>query len=295
LSREKKRKQRTVNSSSELVFAVLRQISCTQRPLGAAELHRIIGEPMSSTHRALMTLEEAGLAARVGSNAKFGPGPMAYHAIRAMIARFPIRKRGLHLLKEIVHITNGVATLNARVGWFSLLIGWAEGRREFYHQRRIGEARLLHTDAAPLSMLATMDDEMIAAYREDVVRRWPSEARQALSPVLERTLAAARRSKYVAKPDALRAGRYWVAVPIRTPGGIAAASVMFDVRDADLPKRRTVPRLFLEATELIAAFQSHLNSHPEEIASPYDSLKESKVHFDLPARGDPFAAWSLDE
>lgn len=271
-----------VNSSSSSVFTLLRHISATQRPLGVAELHRITGEPISSTHRALMTLEEAGLVARFGPTAKFGPGQMAHHMIRALISRFPARRRGLPLLKEIIEATNSAATLHVRLGWFSLRVGWAEGRHEFFQQRRIGETRLLHTGAAPLCMLASFPDEMFRRYVSDIGRRYPEESTALRSKALTDALAAARDQGYAVGRDPLRDERSWVATPILAADGTAAASISFALRDADLPSGGRKPELFLRVTALIGEFQALVAREPGEIAHPYDHLDPSDINIDLP-------------
>lgn len=269
-----------VNTSSASVFTVLRHISTTQRPLGVAELHRITGEPISSTHRALMTLEEAGFVARFGPTTKFGPGPMVHHLIRALIARFPVRTHGLQLLKEIVDVTDSAATLHVRIGWFSLRVGWAEGRREFFQQRRIGETRLLHTDIAPLSMLATFPEKMLSAYRSDMSRRWPAEAETLRRPAFERVLQQARRDGYAVGADAVREERSWVARPVLAADGVAAASVAFAIRDDDIPNGSRTPELFSRITNLVDEFQTRIDRHPEEIAHPYDNIDPSEIRLE---------------
>jgi len=269
--------RRHVNTSSEMAFRVLQLLSRTDRPLGVADLHRITGEPTSSIHRALITLEESGFASRFDQSTKFGPGPVAYHLVRALIGRFPLRQAALPALRAMVESSDGAAAANVRLGWFSLRVGLSEGRQEYYLQRRLGEARLLHTGAAPLAMLATLDDDEIAQFRAFVAREVPQQAHAALSPSLERAIGGARKRGFLVRPDPMRRGRSWIAFAIRDLGGKAQAAIACSLREEDMAAGEQTPAALRKVAGIVERLQAQVDADPSLLASPYADIPPDQI------------------
>lgn len=205
---------------------------------------------------------------------------MAYHVIRALISRFPVRNNGMRLAKRIAGITDAAVTLNTRIGWYSLRVGWAEGRHEFFEQRRIGEARLLHTDVAPLSMLIHLSNERLVDYREYVTRNITDPEGQDLAHALDQKLPEAREHGFAVRSDPLREERSWVAVPLLGPAREAGASIAFALRDSDLPSD-SVSAVFDEIRVEIEEFQALIDRDPSHIATPFDHLDPDEIELDL--------------
>ncbi len=268
------------NTSSRTVFEVLKQLSRADRPLGVAELHRIIKEPTSSTHRALMTLEEAGFASRFGHQIKFGPGPMVQNLIRAMIARLPLRNQGVPLLKELVALTEAPATLNARLGWYSIRVGWAEGRHELYDQRRIGQARLLHERVAPIIMLSTFSDERISAFRTFVANHYPDRTDESASAKVDRAVRAGREQGYLTKPDDNMVNSSWVSFPVKGPSGEACGALTLALKNEVIPSGGGNSEQFDRVRHFVRQFQDHLDATPADTTTPYDYLDIDKIVID---------------
>lgn len=269
------------NTSSQIVFDILRELCKTDRPLGVAEIHRIIDEPTSSTHRALMTLEEAGLAARFGRQIKFGPGPMVQNLVRAMIARFNIRRQGIHLLNDIAKLTEAPATLNARLGWYSIRVGWVEGRHELYDQRRIGQTRLLHEMVAPITMLSTCSDAEISEYRNFVRQAHPDQVEAANDPAVDRMISLGRKRGFLVKIDPRSESGRWVSFPLLGPAGSACGAVTLAMDSDKIPRKGEHSELTDQLTELVRSFQQHLDHHPKETETPYDYMPRNDIRMTL--------------
>lgn len=269
------------NSSSQTVFDILRELSRSDRPLGVAELHRIVDEPTSSTHRALMTLEESGLASRFGRQIKFGPGPMVQHIVRAMIARFEIRKKGVPLLSRISELTEAPVTLNAKLGWYSVRVGWVEGHHELYDQRRIGQARLLHEPVAPAMMLSTLPDSQIQAYREFVAKALPDVTADANSAEVDKMIKLGRIQGFLVKDDPRRPEGCWVSFPVRNAEGNGCGALTLAMEKTQLPGKGSSSEMMDKVAELIQEFQTHLDENPAETMTPYDYLPNDDIRLTL--------------
>ena len=66
-----------MHASAGHVFETLRLVTGAERPLGVAEVARALGLSMSTAHRALMTLQQAGYLRRSGDGPKFEAGRQA--------------------------------------------------------------------------------------------------------------------------------------------------------------------------------------------------------------------------
>lgn len=274
-------KSQSANTSSQSVFEILRELCKTDRPLGVAEIHRIIGEPTSSTHRALMTLEDADLASRFGRQIKFGPGPMVQNLVRAMIARFEIRKRGIPVLREVARLTEAPATLNARLGWYSIRVGWAEGRHELYDQRRIGQARLMHERVAPVTMLSTCSDAEISEYRKFVRDTHSDRLKEASLSEVDEMIDMGRSQGFLVKQDPRRDNGNWVSFPLLGPNGTACGALTLAMDSDQIPREGQQIELTDQLTELIRGFQNHLDQNPAETGTPYDYLANRDIKMSL--------------
>lgn len=275
-------KTTSINTSSAVVFSALRQIATLQKPLGVHELHQLLHEPASSTHRALATLEDAQMAARFDAG-RYGPGAMNHHLVRAMIRQFHIRKNGKKLLQQLAQLTQGAGTLHARLGWYALRIAWVEGQQESYLQLRIGEARPLHLPVSPKAMFSLLRNEEIEAYRAFMARRGQGIRTEEIDRSLGASLQAARRDGYVSGPDPYRAQRLWVAFPISDHRDRPIGSVSITFHESDVNRKSP---LFGEARSLVERFQIAEREASKNRVEPYDHLDPDDILLNIPSRAE---------
>jgi DNA-binding IclR family transcriptional regulator len=271
-----------INTSSETIFEALGELARTPHPIGISELQRSLGEPISSIHRALATLEEAYYAVRYEGTAKFVPGPMCFHLVRALVNRFQIRKAALPTLRALAAVTEGSATLNVRLGWFSLRVASAEGRIDYYQGRRVGEARLLHEDVAPLSMLSASSDRAVADYRAFIARRMPSRIHEALSPSLDRIITDARERGYVVRPDRERPDRSWAGVPLSDGTGAPFAAISVVLPETRTSRRKAPDGAMQDVLAVAADLQRQVLEDAALSQVPFSHIPADELILPLP-------------
>lgn len=259
---------RQVNTSSETVFDALTILSRTDRPLGVADFHRLLDEPTSSIHRALMTLEETGYGARYQGNAKYVPGPMCHNLVRALVNRYPIRGHARPFMRRIMDVVDGATTLHVRLGWYALRVGSIESRGDFQEGRRVGEARPLHEPVAPLTILSFLDDSEIERYRAWSITR----AGTPFPPLPE--IAETRARGWLVGEDPDRPGQTWVNLPLRHAGGATVAAI-----GVSLPARLIAENgpEWREVLATVASLQRGLAEDPAAAAVPFGHLDPDAI------------------
>jgi DNA-binding IclR family transcriptional regulator len=263
------------NISSEAVFETLRQLSRTDRPLGLADLHNLTGEPSSSVHRAIATLEETGFAARYKGRAQFVPGPMCSHLVRAVVKRWGVTRVARPYVVRLMELTGGAGTLNARLGWYAVRLLSLDGRIEYAEARRVGEVRFLHHDLAPLTILGALRPGELARYTAFVGRVAGGDAEK---PAIGRGLREAARDGHFQLPDPGHPGRAWIGKPVRNPATghvMAALSVSARVDSDGQPD----PTLLREYEACMAQLHAELADRPEACVAPYASIDPDAIVF----------------
>jgi DNA-binding IclR family transcriptional regulator len=264
------------NISSEAVFETLRQLSRADRPLGLADLHDLTGEPSSSVHRAIATLEETGFAARYQGRAQFVPGRMCSHLVRAVVARWAVTRVARPYVVRLVELTGGAGTLNARLGWYAVRLLSLDGRIEYAEARRVGEVRFLHQDLAPLTILGALRPGDLARYTAFVERRLGARPQ---NPTVAQRLKQAGRDGYFQQAHPGHPGRAWIGMPIRNPAtGHVMAAVA--VSAALAANGEPEPALLREYAACIAQLHAELAERAEACVSPYATIDPDSILFD---------------
>src|SRR3954462_1353034 len=104
------------NSSSQHIFAALREVCVSREPLGVAELSRRLGLSMSTAQRALLTLTQAGYLKRHPYVPKYSMGFTAERLVNALLERFTIRTASMIYLRRLAAGSRRTASLYVRLG-----------------------------------------------------------------------------------------------------------------------------------------------------------------------------------
>jgi DNA-binding IclR family transcriptional regulator len=161
-----------VNSSATHVFEVLRFVAETSEPRGVTDIGRRLSLPVSTVFRALSTLEEAGYIQRYQNAPRFEIGTMPYLLNRALLSRFALHDESRATLYDLTHASEETVSLWVRLGWFAVLIGGAFGRRDTYHNTRLGDTVLLHENPAGRTILAGLTDQERDRYAAFVTQHY---------------------------------------------------------------------------------------------------------------------------
>ena len=261
----------STNSSTRHVFEAMRVIARSDVPLGLNEIAASLDLPASTSHRALMTLEESGFVARLRQSARFEPGVALHHLIRSMVRQFEVRAVAAGPLSEISNRFNVTTSLNWRLGWSSIRLATFEGLQESFQLRRIGELRPLHDGIGPSAILLSLESEERDRYFRT----------SGLVEILGGTSAVAERmavfSRQLAEQGYLKLsptdefGFCWISVPARRHDGTVGGSfsVGFSM------SQRAVGELAADIEQVrreLATLQGALDGDPSCTRTHFDAV-----------------------
>lgn len=152
------------NTSVDQSFDVLSLLSGTAEPVRVADLARKLDLPITTAHRLLVTLYDAGFAVRDTTGSKYELGPRAYELVHGLFAHYGIRDASLPFMARLTRATGETTALDVRVGWLTVRMAGYEGWREIHAGTLIGRTRHLADTAAGLAILGSLDDATVDRY-----------------------------------------------------------------------------------------------------------------------------------
>lgn len=269
------RRESQINTSAGHVFDTLRAVASAAAPIGGTEVARAVGVPVSTAHRALVTLEEAGFISRSEGGPKFRLGLGAFELVAALTARYAIRDAAQDCLRTLAAATGETCSLVIRLGWYAVCIDGHEGWQAVHRPLRIGERAPLHRTAAGRVLLAGHDAETVRAYAR-------SAQAGSLSSVevrkLRSELAEAAELGYAVEENAAADGAGGVATiafAVRGPDGVAVAAIAVSgpagqFRPAEDERRA-------EWAELVRPLEAEVAAGPARFADPFGHLPPDTI------------------
>ena len=155
-----------MNSSASNVFRALEILSKAEHPIGVTELGHAIGIPVSSAHRVLATLEQAGFAIRYQASSKWIPGPVGKQLAHSFFSRFRIRQLCLPYLRQLAYSTGETVSLNVRVAGHAIRIAYVSGTKEVVSHSPLGERRTFPDGTASRVLWALMKGNDARTYAD---------------------------------------------------------------------------------------------------------------------------------
>jgi len=273
----RKKKATTLNSSAQYALRVLRLISISDELLRAADISRRLDITLSNTRRALSTLVQSGYLQRHPHWGRYESGFTSQQLLYAALDRFPIRTVGLPYLRQLAFYVHGTASLNVRLGWYSVRIASVSGGGSFFtHARRLGEPEPLHASGAGRAMLALLGEEsLIECLRFHNRTHGPSANERT---ALQKALAAIRKSGFVLERDAPAKDVNALSIAVRNPAGAAIASVLIDGVSERVPPLNHGPQ-FDVLMEIVRTFEKHGRENPTSFNGPFDHLPPGQIRF----------------
>lgn len=240
--------------SSKGVFLVLRQLALEPRPMSAAELSKMLSLPMTTTVRALTTLEAAGYAERFQTSTRYVLGKAARTLAFGFLAQFPIRDLAMPYLQRLTLETGFTSSLFVRLGWYAVRVAAVLGQTMIMHRTPIGEARELSAGVPSKAMLAHLEAGETGAV---FARAAPDAARE---QALRGELEAIRRDGFALGASLSDPANLDFAVPLfdRQGRAIGAIAIEEAARSSEtaLVKKDGVPRQIVD--ELSARIRSEM-------------------------------------
>jgi DNA-binding IclR family transcriptional regulator len=149
----------SVNASVDNAFAVLTCFAGTTEPIALTELSRMLGLPLTTTHRIVTTLCDAEFLNQLYSGGPYEPGIRVRELLNAMYNRYPVRRRATKVLRALADSSGQAAVLYVRFGEHILRIAGAQDRQQVHRSLLIGEALALDSSPSGLVMLSFPGDE----------------------------------------------------------------------------------------------------------------------------------------
>jgi len=216
--------------------------------LSASEVARQSGLPVSTVHRFLVNLENAGFLA-YGNTGKYYLGISSFSIGHAALAQLDIRRLSLPFLRALNQKTRETIHLTVRNGLSAVYVEKLDSPEKLRIFSHIGGSVPLYCTAVGKVMLAYLPQkELQEILREIDLRRWtPSTIIDQAE--LQRHLQRVRKNGYAFDLEEHEAHIRCVAAPIWDPSGAVNASLSLTapvVRMA-LPRLRQLAPLLQEA------------------------------------------------
>jgi DNA-binding IclR family transcriptional regulator len=263
-----------INSSASHVFEVLRFVAESPEPLAVTEVSRRLSLPVSTVHRALVTLEEADYTQRYQNTPRFELGMIPHLLNRALLNRFALHAYSRPALRALASESGYTVSLWCRLGWYALCVGGAFGSQDIYHRARSGETEPLHRGPGPTAILACLSPEERRAYVSFVERHFPQHAP---SPAgwtdLEERLAALLQRGFAREALSIARDFHAIALPIRDAQDLVVAALMTEgaTREGET----------IEPSEAMLAtrhdIEVGLRVEPERFTSPFAHIAPDDI------------------
>lgn len=265
-----------VNSSAVHVFEVLRIICASDEPVGGTEIARRLSLPITTVHRALITLEEAQYISRYQNSSRYEPGLMSHLLLWTHLRCFPIGGVAMPLLRRLAQTTGETVSLCVRVGWYALRVATVYGTNDIYHRDRLGEMKLLHDGLSQQAIFAFLSEQEHAQYRSFLNLHHRDAALEFHRGNSRRVVAAAHADGYVMEEAPLAPGRYAVAFAVRDAHGSPIASIMINgpvLGRGDISNPRSVKAWLAVRDEL----ETIIRAEPERFRPRYGHIAPDNI------------------
>ncbi|HUT49788.1 MAG TPA: helix-turn-helix domain-containing protein [Alphaproteobacteria bacterium] len=267
-----------MHSSAHHVFEVLRLVCANDEASGVTEISRRLSLPVSTTHRALTTLERTGYVRRTES-AKYEIGNNAERLAFGLLRRFPIREAAQPFLRQIAAATDGTTSLHVRLGWFGIRIASIFSESDTISKlERLGEPHLLHQSIGSTVLLTMLPSGRQNAYRAFVASHYA----QMWDKFADETVAAQgleiRRSGFAYERAAPMHDVF--AVPVRDPDGCAIAAVTVQRMKPGRAPIATDSQL-VQCMDVVSRLESVVRSKMDALRDPYAHLDPDTILLDV--------------
>lgn len=270
----------SINNSSVDVFRVFRLIGTSEELLRAADVSKRLDSSLSITRRALATLVETGYLQRHPHWGCYDTGFAARQLANMLLSRFPIRGFVLPSLRKLAFNVNATASLNVRLGWYSVRLASMEGGGSlFTHAMKLGDPKLLSASGAGRTILAFLEAEEVKRYRRFLNKLAPPgdspSARERVQLKLDGIRAAGRCVDEYPERNAVV-----MSMPLRNPAGTAVASISLETAPSNIAGEGS-KELLGALSEAIQHLEQKAIDTSQMLAGPFDHLDPDEIRFGL--------------
>lgn len=216
--------------------------------LSASEVGKHSGLPVSTVHRFLVNLENAGFLT-YGNNGKYHLGVSSFSIGRAALAQLDIRRLSLPYLQELNRSTRETIHLTVRNGLFAVYIEKLDSPEKLRIFSHIGASVPLYCTAVGKVMLAFLPPKELETILPQIEFRRLTPATIGDAAELQRHLQRVRKNGCAFDLEEHEVHIRCVAAPIWDPNGMVNASLSLTapVVRMGLPRLRQLAPLLQEA------------------------------------------------
>ncbi len=271
----------SVNASALDVFRVLRIVGISDDLLRATDISNRLDITHSITRRAIATLVQAGYLQRHQHWGRFEIGFAARQLANSLVNRFPIRQAAIPVLRELAFRFHGAASLNVRVGWYSIRLASIEGGASlFTHARKLGDPTLLGTTNTGRVMLAGLEAEEVERYFRFAAAMPATAFDKPEQSKLKKQLAQIREQGWVLKQQSANSELRAVSIALRNKAQRIVGGISVEGTAEHLPGENP-ERAMADLQKTIQAFEKLADASPEIFKSPFDHLDPDEIRFGL--------------
>ena len=254
------------------MFRMLTLIGGAVQPLGISEVRRTLGLPLSTAHRLLSSLEQAGYIERYQASTRYVMGRNARQLAHSFFSRFGIRDVCIPYMQQIAFSCGETTSLSIPIGVNSIRIASVPGSNEVVSSHSLGDTRPLDASIGGLAMLASMPKVALDAFLA-----WRTNVSPAPKiAVLKKQLKQVQACGYAFEETAFSPGRAAMAVAIKVSGHPIAA-ICLEGPVISIDKRRS-GREHVQRWLAIAGEISHLaEEQPGMAKNHYEHIQPEQM------------------
>ena len=267
-----------MHTSARHAFDVLRLVCASDEPLGVTEISRRLSAPVSTTHRALTTLERTSYVRRTES-AKYEIGFNARRLATGLLMRFLIRETAQPFLRQIAVATDGATSLYVRLGWFGIRIASIFSESDTISKLEpLGEPHLLHQSIGSRAILTVLPTGGQRAYRSFVSLHYPHLWDDSAGEIVAAQGRDMRRSGYLYahNPPTFDV----LAVPVRDPDARAIAAITVQRMKPGRTPLTSEPQL-TQCMDVVSRLESVVRSKFDALRDPYAHIDPDTIRLDV--------------
>ena len=259
----------TRNESSHWIFDILELVATASAPPSAIEIADRLKLPITTTHRGIHTLEQAGYIAQHPMSSRYVLANSTKRLTKALLARFAIRGASLHFLRYVAGASQETTTLCVPLGWYALTVATVLGDNEVVDPAPVGSHVTLHESASGVALLACSPKAKVERYLA-----WVQKSKLGKPRPIQAAIAEAQAQGYaLAAAESEMVGE--LAVPIRNIEGEALASIA--IRGRSLGAKSNRPKMLAAAVASARRIEGVIQLDPARFKNPYDHLPPEQI------------------